>query len=205
MQIATKDNKDEIINIATAQYLYVYNFACKLTNDRDAALDFTQDAFRKAISKTDTFRDAPTVNNVRAWLTTIVKRTIIDAVRKKATKPFIVEVKPYHKIIEPQFDDYQIEDFHNAICKLQSPYKELITHLLMGYQYEELSSKFSLPIGTVKNQLFRAKGMLRKHMTKLGYDKDYIPTKRSNIATENNRQKKVYLDIIAQIDFHDTE
>ncbi len=186
-----ENNSEEIIHIVTEQYLFIYNFACKLTNDRDSALDFTQDAFIKAVTKTDTFRDAPTVNNVRAWLITIVKRTIIDSVRKKSNKPPIIGLKPYHKIIEPpQLDRYAIEDLNNAINKLHPTYKELIIHLLNGYHYEELSLKFSIPIGTVKNKLFRAKMLLKKHMTQLGYDKYYTPAKRSNIATENNKQKR---------------
>ena len=205
MQIATKDNNDEIINIATEQYLYVYNFACKLTNDRDAALDFTQDAFRKAILKTDTFRDAPTVNNVRAWLTTIVKRTIIDAARRRNTKPTIVEVMPHHRISELPFDRYEAADLHTAINSLPDKYKELIEHLLIGYQYNELATKLNLPIGTVKTHLFKSRVILRKYMTELGYDKYYSPKKRSNIATESNRQKKVCLEITHQTDLQDTE
>lgn len=185
-----ESNSDKIIHIATEQYLYVYNFTCKLTNDRDSALDFTQDTFRKAISKIDTFRDAPTVNNVRAWLTTIVKRTVIDAVRRRNTKPAITEIKPHHKIIESSISHFEKQDLYDAISKLPPPHKDLITHLLMGYKYEELSIKFSLPLGTIKGNLSRAKNMLYEHLAEIGYDKYYKQAKKNNIATERNKQKK---------------
>ena len=62
---------------------YLYNFAMTKLSDKDLALDLIQDTFVAAFQGVDTFegRSAP-----KTWLTSILKRKIIDHWRKETSR-----------------------------------------------------------------------------------------------------------------------
>jgi RNA polymerase sigma-70 factor (ECF subfamily) len=65
--------------------------------------------------------------------------------------------------IDRRFSDLELRDrLEKAIQQLPAQYRLLIAaHYLEGVQYEDLAEAMSLPLGTVKTQLHRAKRQLR--------------------------------------------
>ncbi len=64
-------------------------------------------------------------------------------------------------------DDYVYDDLYNAVNKLPSKYKSVITLIC----FDELSEKeaaqiLSIPLGTVKSRLYKAKQLLKKELIK---------------------------------------
>jgi RNA polymerase sigma-70 factor (ECF subfamily) len=59
---------------------YLFNYAIVRVNDRDAAEDLVQETFLSGLKALDRFRGESTE---RTWLTSILKRKIVDSYRKK--------------------------------------------------------------------------------------------------------------------------
>jgi RNA polymerase sigma-70 factor, ECF subfamily len=66
--------------------------------------------------------------------------------------------------LDKRFSDIELRDrLEKAIARLPSNYRLLIAaHYLDGVRYEDLADALSLPLGTVKTQLYRAKQQLRR-------------------------------------------
>jgi RNA polymerase sigma-70 factor, ECF subfamily len=63
----------------------IYNFVFRLTGDRDAAEDLTQETFVKAWKKLKSFDQS---KSFKTWLFTIAKNTTFDWLKKKKEIPF---------------------------------------------------------------------------------------------------------------------
>jgi RNA polymerase sigma-70 factor (ECF subfamily) len=72
---------------------------------------------------------------------------------------------PRHELStrDPAFADVELRDrLSKALAQLPPNYRLLIAaHYLKGVQYEELAEALSMPLGTVKTHLYRAKRQLR--------------------------------------------
>jgi RNA polymerase sigma-70 factor (ECF subfamily) len=62
---------------------YLFNYAITRIQNKDSALDLVQETFLAALKSKDNFRGESTE---KTWLTSILKRKIIDLYRKKASK-----------------------------------------------------------------------------------------------------------------------
>jgi RNA polymerase sigma-70 factor (ECF subfamily) len=67
-------------------------------------------------------------------------------------------------VADRQFGDLELRDrLDKAIQQLPEQYRLIIAaHYLQGLQYEDLAAAMSLPLGTVKTHLHRAKRQLRQ-------------------------------------------
>ncbi len=78
----------EKTTIDTSQWVeayadYLYNFAVSRLNDEDLAKDLVQDTFIAGIQGLENFKGN---SSVKTWLTSILKRKIIDIWRQKETR-----------------------------------------------------------------------------------------------------------------------
>jgi RNA polymerase sigma-70 factor (ECF subfamily) len=66
--------------------------------------------------------------------------------------------------LDRHFGDLELHDrLEKAIARLAPHYRLLIAaHYLDGVQYEDLAEALTLPLGTIKTHLFRAKQQLRR-------------------------------------------
>ncbi|HEX6853572.1 MAG TPA: sigma-70 family RNA polymerase sigma factor [Candidatus Polarisedimenticolaceae bacterium] len=153
-------------------------FLFRMTGNRDAAADLAQDVFIKVYQSLGSFD--PTYR-FTTWLYRIASNWAIDHLRRKQPKtcslgnpadddtPTVPEVAGH----EPSPDDVlrlreleaRLED---AIEALPPAYRQLI--LLRHRQhlrYDEIARATRLPIGTVKNRIFRAREILRARLSDL--------------------------------------
>ncbi|MDA3822514.1 MAG: sigma-70 family RNA polymerase sigma factor [Bacteroidales bacterium] len=61
---------------------YLFNFAVSRLSDAEKAADLVQDTFLSALKAKDSFKG---ISTEKTWLTSILKRKIIDVYRKKST------------------------------------------------------------------------------------------------------------------------
>lgn len=151
------------------------NYLIRLTGNRDAATDLAQDVFIKAYQSLAGFD--PTYR-FTTWLYRIASNWAIDHLRKKQPRTLALgptadgEAAPVPEVAgnEPSPDEVlrlreleaRIED---AIASLPAAYRGLI--LLRHKQhcrYDEIARVTGLPIGTVKNRIFRAREILRHRL-----------------------------------------
>lgn len=152
----------------------VVNYVYRITHRYEEAHDLAQEIFVKVFLALD--RYDPTYQ-FSTWLFRIAQNSAIDALRKKS----IAEVP----LARPQDDegasskDREFADtgvtperalknkqlgvaIEKAVLNLPPDYRELIQ--LRHYaelSYEEIATMKKLPLGTVKNKLFRARNLLK--------------------------------------------
>jgi len=153
------------------------NHLYRLTGRREGALDLAQEVFLKVYQSLSSFD-----NHYRftTWLYRIASNCAIDALRKKqpqtcslsspgreesgdgTTRSFPGHEPTPHDVLRLHELQGRLE---LAVSKLPPEYRQLI--LLRHRQmcrYDEIARITRLPIGTVKNRIFRAREMLRNDL-----------------------------------------
>jgi RNA polymerase sigma-70 factor (ECF subfamily) len=151
----------------------VINYVYRITHRYEEAHDLAQDIFVKVYLALDRYDPK---YQFSTWLFRIAQNSAIDALRKKA----IVEVPLARPVDEEpgtkerEFADDGISPYRalknkqlsaaidSAVDQLPSDYRELIQlRHFAEMSYEEIASMKKLPLGTVKNKLFRARNLLK--------------------------------------------
>lgn len=152
----------------------VYSFAYRMAQNYDDANDIASEAFIKVFQAINKFRGE---SNFSTWVFRIVTNTYLD--KKKRSKAHLnVAIDEYVELDESsvakQFEDPAPDPLEmmeeserkdiilDAINQLPD-YQRIIIDLfhLQGLSYEEIAEVVSLPIGTVKSRLNRARLVLR--------------------------------------------
>ena len=152
----------------------VINYVYRITHRYEDAHDLAQDIFVKVYLALDRYDPK---YQFSTWLFRIAQNSAIDALRKKS----IAEVPLTRQssdeeggTVEREFADDGISPYRalknkqlsaaidHAVEKLPSDYRELIQlRHFAELSYEEIASMKKLPLGTVKNKLFRARNLLK--------------------------------------------
>jgi RNA polymerase sigma-70 factor (ECF subfamily) len=153
------------------------NYLHRLTGARDGAMDLAQEVFIKVYVSLSSFDPQ---YRFTTWLYRIASNCAIDHLRKKQLRTYAIDPSPGdgdHAGAEsrlcghdPAPDEVlrlrEIEKkLDAAIAALPVAYRQLI--LLRHKQhcrYDEIARITTLPIGTVKNRIFRAREMLKSQL-----------------------------------------
>ncbi len=153
---------------------YVY----RMLNDYDSALDVTQEVFIKVYNSLDRYSSD---YKFSTWLYRIAHNAAIDHIRRNSKKEQSLETEgdegTYQLQLEsprptPEDDREKSEwrvEIESVVKCLPSVYRELIV-LRHGedMSYGEIAEITDLPLGTVKNRLFRAREMMREMFEERG-------------------------------------
>jgi RNA polymerase sigma-70 factor, ECF subfamily len=153
----------------------VVNYVYRITHRYEEAHDLAQEVFVKVYLALDRYDPK---YQFSTWLFRIAQNASIDALRKKS----IFEVP----LARPTEDDTQKERefadggvspyralknkqlalaIEKAVGNLPPDYRELIQlRHFAELSYEEIASMKKLPLGTVKNKLFRARNLLKSEL-----------------------------------------
>jgi len=153
----------------------------KLRNFHDAE-DITQEVFLKAYQKLSTLRRW---DNFLAWLYAITSNLCKDFIRKQAKRldrEFIAEqdkVILNLRSINSYREELAYESLHEALGLLPEVYQQVLTLYYLGRMNSEEIAKFlGKPVGTIRKQLSRARGKLKKEMLDMmskTYDQQKLP------------------------------
>ena len=153
---------------------YVY----RMVGDYESALDLTQEIFIKVYNSLRRYRDE---FKFSTWIYKIAHNSAVDHLRRTATREQSLingsEDDQYELPIEsgrlsPEQESERKErrvEIESVIRALPANYRELI--ILRHSQdltYEEIVEVTGLPLGTVKNRLFRAREMMRQQFVDKG-------------------------------------
>jgi RNA polymerase sigma-70 factor (ECF subfamily) len=139
----------------------VYNIALNFFADKDIAADVTQDIFLKIYNNLEKFKEE---KNFTAWLFTISRNYCIDYWRKNK-KYFLSnqELDEKTSAHDPSPEDHSIRDseiveLRRKIARLDPELRVvLILRDIQDLSYQEIAAKFSIPEGTVKSRINRAR------------------------------------------------
>ncbi|MCZ8217163.1 MAG: sigma-70 family RNA polymerase sigma factor [Cyclobacteriaceae bacterium] len=163
----------------------MYNFAYRLTLERDDAKDLLQDTYLKAYRFIDSFQQG---TNAKAWLFRILKNSFINDYRKKSKEPAKVDYQEVETYYNSEEVDRQItpdlrveslgnmigDEISNALNALDVDFRTVIILCdLEGFKYEEMAKILDIPIGTVRSRLHRARNLLKEKLSEYAKSMGY--------------------------------
>lgn len=166
-------DRDRFTELVTRYEKRVINYVYRITHRYEDAHDLAQEIFVKVYLALDRYDSK---YQFSTWLFRIAQNSAIDALRKKsvAEVPLVYQsdeegprerefadtgVSPERALKNKQLSA-AIDD---AVAKLPPDYRELIQlRHFAELSYEEIASMKKLPLGTVKNKLFRARNLLKE-------------------------------------------
>src|SRR6266851_3240273 len=153
---------------------YVY----RMVGDYEAALDLTQEIFIKIYGSLSRYRPE---FRFSTWIYKIARNAAIDHLRRNAGRERSLsngtESEPQQLTIEskglsPEQQSERAErrlEIESVVRLLPTAYRELIVlRHSQDLTYEEIVEVTGLPLGTVKNRLFRAREMMRRQFLERG-------------------------------------
>ncbi|HEX7178067.1 MAG TPA: sigma-70 family RNA polymerase sigma factor [Pyrinomonadaceae bacterium] len=154
---------------------YVY----RMVGDYDSALDLTQEVFIKVYNSLARYRAE---YKFSTWIYRIAHNSAIDHLRRhnmrfedlersgedgtSYEKPLASSAPTPEQMSERSERRAEIE---GVVQNLPPAYRELITlrHAL-DFSYDEIAEVTGLPLGTVKNRIFRAREAMREELSRRG-------------------------------------
>lgn len=157
----------------------IAGYVFRLIGDYEASLDVTQEVFIKVYNSLERYRSD---YKFSTWLYRIAHNAAIDHLRRNSINTQSIETESPDGTYQLQLESPLPSPEQNrersewkaeikAVIRLLPPaYRELI--LLRHSQdlsYDEIAEVTGLPLGTVKNRLFRAREMMREIFLQRGF------------------------------------
>ena len=153
-------------------------FVYRMVGDYDAALDLTQEIFIKVYASLSRYRPE---FKFSTWIYKIAHNAAIDHLRRTSSRERSLsvgtETDNYELPLEsegltPEQQSEREErrgEIESVVRSLPTAYRELIVlRHSQDLTYEEIVDVTGLPLGTVKNRLFRAREMMRQQFINRG-------------------------------------
>ena len=161
----------------------LFSLLCRMVRDRELAEDLAQETFIKALNAIESYRPE---YKFSSWIFKIANNAAIDHLRRRELDTLSLEGSPHAETPEAveatalQIGDRQespldaVEarelggQIEQAIAQLRPEYRAciLLRHV-EGRAYEEIAEILSLPLGTVKTYIHRARNALRQALAHL--------------------------------------
>jgi len=156
----------------------IINYVYRMLNDYEGSLDVTQEVFIKVYNSLDRYSSD---YKFSTWLYRIAHNAAIDHMRRNPAKQQSLETENGDGAYELQIEcpkptpeqDRERSEWRteiDAVVKCLPPtYRDLILlRHSKDLSYDEIAEVTGLPLGTVKNRLFRAREMMRELLVERG-------------------------------------
>ncbi len=147
----------------------IYNFAYRLTGNRDDASDLVQEVLLRVRKGLASY----TPGSFEGWLWRITRNAFLDSVRKAKRRPTspLPDDDRISLVSSPSPDEVLAsvrlsEDIQSALLKLPLDFRECVVLCdVVGLSYEEIANAVDIPVGTVRSRIHRGRKMLRGLLT----------------------------------------
>ncbi len=166
----------------------LYRVALRLTGNAADADDLVQETMLKAYRAWHQYEQG---TNAKGWLLTILRHAFINEYRRRTRHPETVDldaIEPFAVFEDLQeedpqgrfFDQIVDDEVLRAIDELPEQFREaIVLSDVEGMSYEEVARILSVPIGTVKSRLFRARRLLQAKLYEYAVGMGYIKGSRT--------------------------
>lgn len=157
----------------------ITNYVYRMLGNYDASLDVTQEIFIKVYNSMARYS---TDYKFSTWLYKISHNAAIDYLRRHSVHVQSLEVENEDGVYQVQFESKRLspeqerersewrEEIETVVKRLPTGYRELIVlRHTQDLSYDEIAEITNLPLGTVKNRLFRAREMMREIFVERGF------------------------------------
>jgi len=160
----------------------LFGLIVRIVRRPETAEDLTQEAFLKAYRALARFDPG---RKFSSWIFKIAHNTALDSLRRDGHEPLSLDapIGDQEEAPEPPADPAAESPFERAagrdlgraleaaIRTLRPEYREvLLLRFVEELSYEEIAEVLSLPLGTVKIHIYRARRDLARAMSGLGWD-----------------------------------
>jgi RNA polymerase sigma-70 factor (ECF subfamily) len=150
----------------------VFNQSLRMLQDYDDASEVTQEAFLAAWQGLPSFRGEA---RFATWLYRIAYHCCLRQVEQRRRERDLQAVIQAEQLLEGMHREKQVEDIlelrdRQAVVReqmeqLPTKYRSvLVLRHLQEMTYEEMADILSIPIGTIKTHLFRARNLLKERL-----------------------------------------
>jgi RNA polymerase sigma-70 factor (ECF subfamily) len=155
----------------------VFSVILRVVRDPSRAEELAQDAFVKAFRRLDSY--APD-RKFASWLLAIAHHTAVDEVRRGIVRTEPLENHDHYRFAHPDGETpatiaerrEAAAALETAIRRLRPEYAELINlRYEQEHTLEEIAEITTLPIGTIKSYLHRARKDLAEQLRLLGIER----------------------------------
>ena len=157
----------------------IFSFVVRMVRNEDTAVDLTQDFFFKIFTVLDKYNYE---YKFSTWAYRICYNLVIDHIRKNQAAVDSLDDDSVTSRDMLESDNVVREDGFKALSRLEThdyvwrvvdqiplKFRELILlRYIQDLKYEEIAEITALPVGTVKNRIFKAKEILKQEMEKDG-------------------------------------
>lgn len=144
---------------------FMLSVALRKCGNLEDAKDLTQETFLSALVF---LSKGGNIEDIRAWLVSVLKRKYYDMLRKKYKLPTISSDAAFDIAMESEDLDEMIkredaEVIRREIAYLSRLYREVIVRrYIKGESVDQIAKALNIPIGTVKSRLFGGREQMKK-------------------------------------------
>ncbi|WP_290647585.1 RNA polymerase sigma factor [Aquisalimonas sp.] len=156
---------DDLRSRLTEEIPHLRRYARALVRgNRDEADDLVQECLERALSRASQWD--PT-KGTRSWLFGIMHNNFVSSVRKRNRQSELQRRYPAEDTVQANHDQScELDLVQEALDKLPADQRDAIILIAVsGLSYEEASEALSVPVGTVRSRLSRAREALRSRMS----------------------------------------
>lgn len=140
----------------------IFGLCLRMLQDRDGALDATQDTFLTVFRKADRYKAEAAFST---WLYRVAMNTCYDHLRRrkrKKTEPLPDSHDPADRASDAALEAAELRpDLHRALNELSDEFRAAVVLVDMeGMSLEQAADTLEVPVGTVKSRVFRARRIL---------------------------------------------
>lgn len=169
MLLVKEGHLTELTALFDRYQVSLYNFFLRLTDDRAASQDLTQNLFYRIIRYRQSFE--PAQGTFRAWIYRMARNVHVDFCKQEARSPGrLTDPEAVEDALADQTSGYTQDQFlrlDEAMERLDADQREvLVLSRYQGLKYEEIARIRDSTVAAVKVQVFRALKQLRTHYFK---------------------------------------
>ncbi len=147
----------------------IYNFAYRLSGNRDDAADLVQEVLLRVRRGLADYQPG----SFDGWLWRITRNAFLDEVRRRQrrpTTPLPEEIDRFHQATSPSVEEELAmlrlgDEVQAALASLPFEFREAVVMCdVIGLSYEEISQAVAAPIGTVRSRIHRGRKLLREQL-----------------------------------------
>lgn len=177
--IAIKGREDSFEELVKRYQRPIAGYVYRMLGDYDSSLDVTQEVFIKVYNSLHRYSSD---YKFSTWLYRIAHNAAIDHIRRNSANTQSLETESKDGAYQLQIESRDLSpeqqrerkewraEIQAVVKRLPPAYRELIVlRHSQDLSYDEIAQVTGLPLGTVKNRLFRAREMMRDIFLERGF------------------------------------
>lgn len=152
-------------------------YASALFRHRDGADDLVQDTILRALEKSDLWTPG---TNLRAWLFTLMHNLYVNQVRRSVRDGQKINLDRINLSTAPaQIWALMVRDIKRGLARLPEEQRSVVWSVAVnGMKYEQAAQAYSVPTGTIRSRLCRARQTLNSILED---EREEIPEEEAQI------------------------